>query len=203
MKRVKWLAIPNKRVANESKENEIELSHLEFDQDTYNIYFNGNIVEDDGIIFETIIDEMKNREGDFEVLNIHLNSYGGSLTATLSIMAQIEELQSEGIIVNGYAKTKCMSGACMILLCCTNRYARKYSRIMYHSPLLTSEEYLSIVDLKDLIKLIEDDWVHMKKQLLEKTKLTEKRINQIFKNAEDFTMTVEEAIEYGFVDEMM
>ncbi len=203
MNKTKWLAIPNKYVEDEEKNEKEECTHLEFSQDTYDIYFNGNIVEDDGVIFETIIDDMKNREGNFTELNIHLNSYGGSLTATLSVMAQIEELQNEGIVVNGFAKTKCMSGACMILLCCTNRYARKYSRLMYHPPLLTSNEYLSVADLKDLISIIENDWVHMKKQLLEKTKLTEKRINKIFKDAEDFSMTVEEAIEYGFIDEMM
>lgn len=201
MNKAKWLVIPRKYVNDDLSQD--ECSHLEFSQESYDIYFNGNITEEDDIVFEAIVDEMKGREGEFNELNIHLNSYGGSLVATLSIMAQIDELQREGIVVNGYAKKKCMSGACMILLCCTNRYARRYSRIMYHPPLLASEEPLSVADLKDLIKVIENDWVYMKKQLLEKTKLTEKRINKMFRNSEDFNMTVEEAIEYGFVDEMM
>ena len=43
----------------------------------------------------------------------------------------------------------------------------------------------------------------MKEQLQRRTKLTDKQINRIFKSGKDFNMTVEEALEYGFIDDIL
>ena len=182
-----------------------------FDKPT--IYISDTIQEGDEEIFEACIKSMERVEDEdgikhepIKELTIEINSYGGSLSATLGIIAQIEEMQKRGVVVTSIVKGKAMSGACMIQLMADRRLARKFSQLMYHAPLLapnTVDGYLSVADLRALLKTIEYDWNIMKQMLKDKTKLTDKQINKIYKDCIDFTMSVDEALEYGFIDEIL
>ena len=182
-----------------------------FDKPT--IYISDTIQEGDEEIFEACIKSMEHVEDEdgikhepIKELTIEINSYGGSLSATLGIIAQIEEMQKRGVVVTSIVKGKAMSGACMIQLMADRRLARKFSQLMYHAPLLapnTVDGYLSVADLRALLKTIEYDWNIMKQMLKDKTKLTDKQINKIYKDCIDFTMSVDEALEYGFIDEIL
>ena len=182
-----------------------------FDNPT--IYISDTIQEGDEEIFEACIKSMEHVEDEdgikhepIKELTIDINSYGGSLSATLGIIVQIEEMQKRGVVVTSIVKGKAMSGACMIQLMADRRLARKFSQLMYHAPLLapnTVDGYLSVADLRALLKTIEYDWNIMKQMLKDKTKLTDKQINKIYKDCIDFTMSVDEALEYGFIDEIL
>ena len=182
-----------------------------FDKPT--IYISDTIQEGDEEIFEACIKSMEHVEDEdgikhepIKELTIEINSYGVSLSATLGIIAQIEEMQKRGVVVTSIVKGKAMSGACMIQLMADKRLARKFSQLMYHAPLLapgTADGFLSVADLRSLLKTIEYDWNIMKQMLKDKTKLTDKQINKIYKDCIDFTMSVDEALDYGFIDEIL
>ena len=196
----------------QAEESKTSISMDFFDKPT--IYISDTIQEGDEEIFEACIKSMEHSvdENDepfntpIKELTIEINSYGGSLSATLGIIAQIEEMQKRGVVVTSIVKGKAMSGACMIQLMANRRLARKFSQLMYHAPLLapnTVDGYLSVADLRALLKTIEYDWNIMKQMLKDKTKLTDKQINKIYKDCIDFTMSVDEALEYGFIDEIL
>ena len=74
-------------------------------------------------------------------------------------------MQKRGVVVTSIVKAKAMSGACMIQLMADRRLARKFSQLMYHAPLLapgTADGFLSVADLRSLLKTIEYDWNIMK-----------------------------------------
>ena len=195
----------------QAEESKTSISMDFFDKPT--IYISDTIQEGDEEIFEACIKSMEHVEDEdgikhepIKELTIEINSYGGSLSATLGIIAQIEEMQKRGVVVTSIVKGKAMSGACMIQLMANRRLARKFSQLMYHAPLLapnTVDGYLSVADLRALLKTIEYDWNIMKQMLKDKTKLTDKQINKIYKDCIDFTMSVDEALEYGFIDEIL
>ena len=195
----------------QAEESKTSISMDFFDKPT--IYISDTIQEGDEEIFEACIKSMEHVEDEdgikhepIKELTIEINSYGGSLSATLGIIAQIEEMQKRGVVVTSIVKGKAMSGACMIQLMADRRLARKFSQLMYHAPLLapnTVDGYLSVADLRALLKTIEYDWNIMKQMLKDKTKLTDKQINKIYKDCIDFTMSVDEALEYGFIDEIL
>ena len=195
----------------QAEESKTSISMDFFDKPT--IYISDTIQECDEEIFEACIKSMECVEDEdgikhepIKELTIEINSYGGSLSATLGIIAQIEEMQKRGVVVTSVVKGKAMSGACMIQLMANRRLARKFSQLMYHAPLLapnTVDGYLSVADLRALLKTIEYDWNIMKQMLKDKTKLTDKQINKIYKDCIDFTMSVDEALEYGFIDEIL
>ena len=193
------------------EESKTSISMDFFDKPT--IYISDTIQEGDEEIFEACIKSMEWVEDEdgikhepIKELTIEINSYGGSLSATLGIIAQIEEMQKRGVVVTSIVKGKAMSGACMIQLMADKRLARKFSQLMYHAPLLapnTVDGYLSVADLRALLKTIDYDWGIMKQMLKDKTKLSDKQINKIYKDCIDFTMSVDEALEYGFIDEIL
>ena len=195
----------------QAEESKTSISMDFFDKPT--IYISDTIQEGDEELFEACIKSMEHVEDEdgikhepIKELTIEINSYGGSLSATLGIIAQIEEMQKRGVVVTSIVKGKAMSGACMIQLMANRRLARKFSQLMYHAPLLapnTVDGYLSVADLRALLKTIEYDWNIMKQMLKDKTKLTDKQINKIYKDCIDFTMSVDEALEYGFIDEIL
>lgn len=194
-------------------------SSIDFDVTKNTIYIYGEIVNNDGILFEDILNILKEDtyldiEGNeiekepLTELRIHLNSYGGSLQATLSILAQLEELKLDGISIKTVAKENCMSGACMILMHGDKgkRVARKYTNIMFHPALFspnTIDGSLSIQDIRELQKTSDYYWGIMKDMLKSQTKLTDKEINAMYKYCKDYYMTVDEALEKGFIDEIL
>ena len=181
---------------------------ISFVADESLIYIRYRINLYDGDIFEDVVKEIMANENFDGNIYLSINSPGGSLDDTLSIIAQMHELQKEGIKFHATAKTTCASGACMILIEADYRHARAFSKLMYHPPLFQTEPLLEgmIIDLaliRDYEKEIANSWKYMKEQLQRRTKLTDKQINKIFKSGKDFNMTVEEALEYGFIDDIL
>ena len=217
--KIKPYMIPRKFVKADSSdgENEKNKTSIEYDVTNNTIYFNGNIIDTDGLLFEEIIalfkeDTYSDSQGNeiekepLRELTMSLSSYGGSLSASLSIIAQMDELKEQGIKIITIGKEKCMSGACMLLINGNERYARKYTDIMFHPALLKSEGedgYIGVQDLRSLMKTFDYYWDIMSDMLKKKTKLTDKEIKNIYKHGDDYYLTVDEAIEKGFIDKIL
>ena len=104
------------------------------------IYLNDvSICEDTEFIvnrmFEKIVERDQNsgiNPKNAEPITLKISSYGGSVLASLSIIATIETLRESGYHIIGKAYGKIMSGAFKIFISCSERICQRHTRFLYH-----------------------------------------------------------------------
>lgn len=191
---------------------------ISFDSDKRVIRIDGEIGEDDGIIFEEVVEairdyipcdeegnELKDSPDPLDRLEIHINSEGGSVDAALNIVSQIEQLKREGTEIVAFVKEKSCSAAFLITIVCSHRIMRKYARIMLHPSWysIDGDVALTIDVLRNFIKSTDKTWKIFEELVLENTKIDKKLLTKIYRNGEDFFMDSNEALKYCCIDEIL
>lgn len=170
------------------------------------IYINEEIDSDTEFMvnrmFEKIVARDK-KEGTKEPINLKISSPGGSVFATLSIIAQIESLREQGYIINGYTYGMCMSGAFKIFISCSNRYAQRNTRFLYHQVQDYEYGYTSVERTKRNLKDLEALWQRAQEVILKYTKISKEQLDLITREDRDVCMWSEEALELGVVDKII
>ena len=216
------MCIPVRKSEEEKKEEQqgYDPAHvsISFDADKRVIRIDGDIGEEDGIIFEEAVDtirdyipcdeegnELKDRPEPLDRLEIHINSKGGSVDAALNIVSQIEQLKRDGVEVVSFVKEKSCSAAFLIAIVCSYRIMRKYARLMLHPSWYSIDGYvaLTIDVLRNLIKNTDKTWKVFEELVLENTKIDKKLLTKIYRNGEDFYMDSNEALKYGCIDKVL
>jgi len=131
-------------------------------------------------------------------INIYIDSYGGLVYQCFGLLSVMEKSKTPiHTIVTGAA----MSCGFMILIHGHRRFAHKYSTPLYHQvsggvigTVKQMEERLE--ESKRLQKQIEN-------MTIEKTKITRKKLKEIYDGKVDWYMPAEEALELGVVDEIL
>ena len=216
------MCIPVRKSEEEKKEEEqgYDPAHVSISFDAYKrvIRIDGDIGEEDGIIFEEVVDairdyipcdeegnELKDSPDPLDRLEIHINSDGGCIDAALNIVSQIEQLKREGTEVVAFVKEKSCSAAFLITIVCSHRIMRKYAKIMLHPSwyYINEEIALTIDVLRNFIKNTDKTWKVFEELVLENTKIDKKLLTKIYRNGEDFFMDSNEALKYGCIDEIL
>jgi len=131
-------------------------------------------------------------------IKMYLDSYGGSVYQCLGLIGIMDKSKTPiHTIVTGVA----MSCGFVILISGHKRFAHKLSTPLYHQVSTTKSGTL---------KEIEDDIIETKrlqetieKITLDRTKITKKKLKEIYDGKIDWFMSAKEAVELGVVDEIL
>lgn len=170
------------------------------------IYINEEITEETEFIVNRMFEKITERdekEGTKEPINIKISSYGGNVFATLSIIAKIESLKENEYIINGYAYGVCMSGAFKIFISCTNRFAQRNTRFLYHQVQSYEMGDMSVEKAKRRLKDLSELWKRCQGVILKYTDITQEQLDTITREDRDVYLWTEEAMQLNIVDKVV
>jgi len=131
-------------------------------------------------------------------IKIMIDSYGGYIYQCFGLLSVIERSQTPiHTIVTGCA----MSCGFMMLICGHKRFAHKLSTPLYHQA--SSGSWGKLKDMEEDIKETQRLQAILEKITLDKTKITSKKLQKVYKGKFDWFMTAEEALKLGVVDEIL
>ena len=167
------------------------------------IYFYGDIVESNALDLNSTlhaVDKKLSLSKQFldvtPVINLHINSYGGSLFAGLATVDTIRGLDAEvHSIIDGAAA----SAATIISCSCAKRSIGKYSKMLIHQ--LSSGMYGKYNELEDDMENNKHLMETIKAIYKEHTKVPMKKLNEILKK--DLWFDSKTCKDLGLVDEII
>ena len=116
-----------------------------------NLYFYGDITESNALELNAALYELDKKLSVTNVfldinpiINLRINSYGGSLFAGLATVDVIRNLKSE---VHSYIEGAAASAATIISVACNKRFIGKYSKMLIHQ--LSASSYGKYTELED------------------------------------------------------
>jgi len=168
-----------------------------------NIYFYGDILESNALELNAALFELDKKlsiSGVFldvkPIINLRINSYGGSLFAGLATVDVIRNLNSE---VHSYVEGAAASAATIISVACSKRYIGKYSKMLIHQ--LSSGIYGKYTELEDDMENNKHLMTTIKSIYKQYTKLPMKKLDEILKH--DLWFDSKTCLDYGLVDEII
>lgn len=158
-----------------------------------NLYYSGPIT--DSTIFSIVSNliTMQN-EGQFNDINLHMQSPGGSLLSSLGL---VDLIRTSDIPINTYVDGYCASAASLITVVGAQRFINRYGVVLIHQLKMGLEpsKYLEIKDQTDnvdtLMNLIKDIY-------LENTNLTKDKLDELLMH--DWWLNSTLSKKYGIVD---
>ena len=167
------------------------------------VYFYGDILESNALELNSTlhaVDKKLQVSSQFlevkPVINLHINSYGGSLFAGLATVDTIRSLNAEvHSIIDGAAA----SAATIISTSCAKRSIGKYSKMLIHQ--LSAGAYGKYTELEDDMENNKHLMDTIKAIYKEYTKVPMKKLNEILKH--DLWFDAKICLDLGLVDEIL
>lgn len=128
-------------------------------------------------------------------ITIYINTDGGLLNETLSLVSAIETSKTP-IITFGLGKIQ--SGGFLILMSGHNRYIQRYSQVMYHQ--LSAGVFGKANDMNERIDEIKKRQKIMDGLVLSKTKIPPEKLKEANDKKTDLYFSPDECLKYGVVD---
>lgn len=167
-----------------------------------NLYFYGDITESNILELNATLHELDKKLSVTNVfldirpvINLHINSYGGSLFAGLATVDVIRNLNSE---VHSYVEGAAASAATIISVACTKRYIGKYSKMLIHQ--LSSGLYGKYNELEDDMENNKHLMSTIKDIYKQHTTIPMKKLDEILQH--DLWFDSKTCLDYGLVDEI-
>ena len=168
-----------------------------------NIYFYGDILESNALELNATLFELDKKlsvAGVYldvnPIINLRLNSYGGSLFAGLATVDVIRNLNCE---VHSHVEGAAASAATIISVACSKRFIGKYSKMLIHQ--LSAGSYGKYTELEDDMENNKHLMNTIKDIYKAYTNLPMKKLNEILKH--DLWFDSKTCLEYGLVDEIV
>lgn len=131
-------------------------------------------------------------------IKIYIDSYGGAVYQCFGLLSVIERSQTPvHTIVTGCA----MSAGFMILICGHERFAHRLSTPLYHQ--VSSGASGTAKEMEEKMEEVKRLQGQLEDIVKEKTKISKKKLREIFDNKVDWYMTAKEAEELGVIDEIL
>ena len=162
------------------------------------IYWHDDLTSDLGIYIAMQLDRCE-RDRNIERVTLDINSVGGNGAAMWHIIDRIRSMKTPVITV---CSGRAMSSGFMVLASGKTRKAYRHSTLMFHGAWhwLGLEKSPSVVNEADVAKAFDD---MMCEYLGEVTKKRASHWQKIVSSQMDRYVTVEEALEWGVVDEIV
>jgi ATP-dependent Clp endopeptidase proteolytic subunit ClpP len=167
-----------------------------------NVYFYGDITEGNALELNAALYEMDKKLSITNVfldinpvINLHINSYGGSLFAGLATVDVIRNLKSD---VHSIVEGAAASAATIISVACKRRSMGKYSKMLIHQ--LSSGSYGKYNELEDDMENNTHLMETIKSIYKAYTNVPMKKLNEILKH--DLWFDSKTCLELGLVDEI-
>tara|TARA_R110002072_G_scaffold63483_1_gene157884 strand:- start:150 stop:770 length:621 start_codon:yes stop_codon:yes gene_type:complete len=168
-----------------------------------NLYFYGDITEANILELNASLHELDKKLSVTNVfldirpiINLHINSYGGSLFAGLASVDVLRNLNSE---VHSYVEGAAASAATIISVSCTKRFIGKYSKMLIHQ--LSSGLYGKYNELEDDMENNKHLMTTIKSIYKRYTTIPMKKLDEILKH--DLWFDSKTCLKYGLVDEII
>lgn len=131
-------------------------------------------------------------------IKIHIDSYGGYVYQCYGLLSVMEASKTPvHTIVTGAA----MSCGFMILICGHRRFAHELSTPLYHQ--ISGGAFGTIKEVQEQHEEMKRLQNKLEEIVLKKTKISKKKLKEIFETKKDWYMTAKEAKELGVVDELL
>lgn len=137
---------------------------------------------------------------ELEPIYIHIDSYGGCLYSTLSIISTIENLKDRGYKVVTYSKGKAMSGGFFILISGSERMAQPYSKLMLHDQRNFQHGTSTHDDKRRDYEESQNNLKILKDVVSKYTKIPMELFDDKINRKDDWYMSPDEALNYGVID---
>tara|TARA_Y100000591_G_C21790261_1_gene676171 strand:+ start:466 stop:1116 length:651 start_codon:yes stop_codon:yes gene_type:complete len=158
-----------------------------------NLYYSGPITDSSIFTISTNLINMQN-EGQNDNINLHIQSWGGSLLPTFGL---VDLIRISDIPINTYVDSYCASAASLITVVGANRFINKHGVVLIHQLKmgLDPSKYLEIKDQTDnadtLMELVKNIY-------LENTNLTREKLDYLLMH--DWWLNSTLCKEYGIID---
>lgn len=167
------------------------------------IYFYGDVTESNALDLNSTlhaVDKKLKVSAQFlevkPVINLHINSYGGSLFAGLATVDTIRRLDAD---VHSFIDGAAASAATIISTSCATRSIGKYSKMLIHQ--LSSGMYGKYTELEDDMENNKHLMDTIKSIYKEYTQVPMKKLNEILKH--DLWFDSATCLELGLVDKII
>ena len=167
-----------------------------------NVYFYGDITESNALELNSTLFEIDRKLSITKefldvtpVINLRINSYGGSLFAGLATVDCIRNLKSD---VHSYIDGAAASAATIISTVCKKRHIGKYSKMLIHQ--LSSMSYGKYTELEDDMENNKNLMDTIKAIYKAHTKVPMKKLDEILKH--DLWFDANKCLQLGLVDEI-
>ena len=189
----------------EQKDMIAEHIKLMFSSGTRKIILWDEITEDSCLKLQYSIEKIVNEDVEDSILpkeaepiTIAISSYGGSLLDIFSVISYIEELKERGYKIVTIADGKAMSAGAFLLMCGSERYARRYASVMLHQ--LSAGTSGTISEMENNVKEFRRLWDLLKELTVKNTKMTPEQIDNIFNTNQDYYYSAQDCLKLGIVD---
>ena len=168
-----------------------------------NLYFYGDVTESNALELNAALFELDKKLSVSNVfldirpiINLRINSFGGSLFAGLATVDVIRSLNSE---VHSYIEGAAASAATIISVACDKRYIGKYSKMLIHQ--LSSGTYGKYKELEDDMENNKHLMATIKEIYKEYTRVPMKKLDEILKH--DLWFDSQTSLKLGLVDDIV
>ena len=189
----------------EQKDMIAEHIKLMFSSGTRKIILWDEITEDSCLKLQYSIEKIVNEDVEDSILpkeaepiTIAISSYGGSLLDIFSVISYIEELKERGYKIITIADGKAMSAGAFLLMCGSERYARRYASVMLHQ--LSAGTSGTISEMENNVKEFRRLWDLLKELTVKNTSMTPEQIDNIFNTNQDYYYSAQDCLKLGIVD---
>lgn len=145
-----------------------------------------------------MLDLKTGKKNDIEII---IDSYGGSVYHTLSLISKIESLIAKGYNIITTVHSVAMSGGFFTLICGSERRALRHSRIMAHG--ISSGCFGSHQSMEEDMEETQSLWIRLKDITKSKTKISDEKLEELKKFKYDWFMWAETALELGVIDKII
>lgn len=185
----------------------VSISMTESSKPKRRIYLTGTFKEDN--IQDIIKDIFKMNEEDDkgekevvgyvrEPIELHINSYGGSVYDCLGLINVMEASKTE---VHTYVWTKAMSAGFLTFISGHKRFVHARASLMCHD--MGYAAWGKHAEIKEQVAQSEELWKVLEDIILSKTKITKKKLEKMLDKKEDWYLFGTEALKYGIADELI
>ena len=168
-----------------------------------NLYFYGDVTESNALELNAALFELDKKLSVSNVfldirpiINLRINSFGGSLFAGLATVDVIRSLNSE---VHSYIEGAAASAATIISVACDKRYIGKYSKMLIHQ--LSSGTYGKYNELEDDMENNKHLMATIKEIYKEYTRVPMRKLDEILKH--DLWFDSQTSLKLGLVDDIV
>ena len=131
-------------------------------------------------------------------IKIMIDSFGGQVYQILGLLAIMDESKTP---IHTYATGAAMSCGFMLLIHGHKRFAYKHATPLYHQ--VSSGSSGKVKDMEEKLEESKRLQGLLEKLTLEKTKISAKKLERVYKTKKDWYMTAKEALKLGVIDEIV
>lgn len=146
---------------------------------------------------EAFAKELKNLEKDYDRINIHINSPGGSLYHAFPIFNAIRNSKKD---IHTYNDGLAASAGGLLLIAGKKIHSAKNAILMIHNA--GGYAFGNAEDMRETAKMLDTYDGVIVKLFAERTGMTEAKVKEKYLNYKDIWLDANEAQELGFIDEI-